>query len=300
MNRAQRLLIVYTRLLRKQTINKYELANELEVNERTVQRDIDDIRAFLSDTNEHLYRQEVKYDYQQHAYFLQNNEVKKNSSSFHKILMNLYSLSPVMEKEIYDLCKSLIYKYFAFDSNALVERLNTFRITNGSTDYALLQDLEYFIKTSTIITIITQTNTFTEIFPLSLYYHYRGYRLSYFDGNNEKQLDISEIIEVHPTKDKVANTFHHHVTLEMTMDLFRELKEVYSIEVIELFQHDKVIATFDMTMHEAVSICLLHSPYVRLISSADNNILFSHLLRLNSVYFNQQIKTKDGELPNED
>lgn len=58
MNKAQRLLTIYTRLLNNQGVNKMNLADELEVDERTIQRDIDDIRNYLFDNEEFQQRME--------------------------------------------------------------------------------------------------------------------------------------------------------------------------------------------------------------------------------------------------
>ena len=44
-----RTLHIYTRLCEGKVINKWEEATRFGVNQRTIQRDIDDIRAFLSE-----------------------------------------------------------------------------------------------------------------------------------------------------------------------------------------------------------------------------------------------------------
>ncbi|MDK8176726.1 HTH domain-containing protein [Staphylococcus simulans] len=52
MEQAHRILSIYTRLLQQKVVNKYELSNEWGVSSRTIQRDIDNIRNFLYDTDE--------------------------------------------------------------------------------------------------------------------------------------------------------------------------------------------------------------------------------------------------------
>ena len=46
-DKSRRVLEIYTSLLEGKTIYKKELAQKYEVNERTIQRDFDDIRGFL-------------------------------------------------------------------------------------------------------------------------------------------------------------------------------------------------------------------------------------------------------------
>jgi len=48
-DKAQRVLSIFSRLLRGQCIRKYQESVRFHVDERTIQRDIDDIRAFLAD-----------------------------------------------------------------------------------------------------------------------------------------------------------------------------------------------------------------------------------------------------------
>ncbi len=59
-----RTLDIYTRLCEGKIINKIEEANRFGVDERSIQRDIDNIRAFLSEksSNDGLEKRELKYD----------------------------------------------------------------------------------------------------------------------------------------------------------------------------------------------------------------------------------------------
>ncbi|WP_275439838.1 HTH domain-containing protein [Macrococcus epidermidis] len=70
MNKAQRLLTIYTRLLNNQGVNKMNLADELVVDERTIQRDIDDIRNYLFGNEEFQQRMEVTYQHKTNEYRL--------------------------------------------------------------------------------------------------------------------------------------------------------------------------------------------------------------------------------------
>ena len=77
-----RSLVIYTRLINGELINKHQLADEFEVNERTIQRDIDDIRHFLDvialETGSRNY---VLYDRQEKGFRLENIYEIENGSS---------------------------------------------------------------------------------------------------------------------------------------------------------------------------------------------------------------------------
>ena len=51
-DKTGRILSIYTKLIEGYTVNKSEEAEKYGVNERSIQRDIDDIRIFLCDDSE--------------------------------------------------------------------------------------------------------------------------------------------------------------------------------------------------------------------------------------------------------
>ncbi|MEJ7542011.1 HTH domain-containing protein [Staphylococcus intermedius] len=63
MNRAQRLLSIYTRLIHHQRIDKTSLADEFNVNERTIKRDIQEIRNYLYDNEEWLMKKDILFNW---------------------------------------------------------------------------------------------------------------------------------------------------------------------------------------------------------------------------------------------
>lgn len=69
-NKSFRLLSIYERLNKGEVLNKVGLAADYGVGEKTVQRDIDDLRAFLAE--EHQFESEVaiKYDRTKQGYYL--------------------------------------------------------------------------------------------------------------------------------------------------------------------------------------------------------------------------------------
>lgn len=77
-----RVLDIYTRLLNGETINKFEAAARYGVNEKSIQRDIDDIRNFFSQKlMEEGYGKEVIYDRRAKGYCLEEKEQVKLTNS---------------------------------------------------------------------------------------------------------------------------------------------------------------------------------------------------------------------------
>lgn len=74
---------MYERLNRGEIINKKDFANEFDVSEKSVQRDIDDLRAYLSEAYGCSDKVTIEYDYIKNGYrlirqereFLTNEEI---------------------------------------------------------------------------------------------------------------------------------------------------------------------------------------------------------------------------------
>lgn len=69
-NKGFRLLSIYERLNKGEIMSKSNLANEFSVGEKTIQRDIDDLRAYLAE--QHMFEADalIKYDRKRRGYYL--------------------------------------------------------------------------------------------------------------------------------------------------------------------------------------------------------------------------------------
>ena len=69
-NKGFRLLSIYEMLNKGELITKLSLAAQFNVTEKTIQRDIDDLRAYLADTHFAEGEVSIKYDRVRGGYFL--------------------------------------------------------------------------------------------------------------------------------------------------------------------------------------------------------------------------------------
>lgn len=69
-NKGFRLLSIYERLNKGEVVNKSELAGGYGVSEKTAQRDLDDIRAYLADMHQMETDTAIKYDRKKRGYYL--------------------------------------------------------------------------------------------------------------------------------------------------------------------------------------------------------------------------------------
>lgn len=88
--KVNRILTIYSKLVHGDVINKVEMAELFNVNEKTIQRDLDDIRAYLCDNRESLGDKDVIYVRSKKGYILQNREdvlTKEDILALIKILL---------------------------------------------------------------------------------------------------------------------------------------------------------------------------------------------------------------------
>ena len=88
MNKADRILYIYSRLLQGQILKKSELAEQTGVNEKTIQRDLDDIRSFLhcnytkpKNENQDDNTELLIYDYYKKGYCLKQEAQSRLSNN---------------------------------------------------------------------------------------------------------------------------------------------------------------------------------------------------------------------------
>lgn len=119
----QRILDIYLRLLNNQEVNRRKLALEYQISERTVHRDISDLRNFLLSTNASA---EIIYDDKNNSYILYNEDNQKLSNSeilaVCKILLDSRAfLKTEMEGIINKLIKQCVPKESYLKVSKLVE-----------------------------------------------------------------------------------------------------------------------------------------------------------------------------------
>lgn len=80
--KVSRVLHIFEKLTYGEVVNKRELADIFKVNDKTIQRDIDEIRNYLID-KKNDYNVKIKYSYKNKGYLMEENQNKKlNSKDF--------------------------------------------------------------------------------------------------------------------------------------------------------------------------------------------------------------------------
>lgn len=124
-NKVQRVLDIYERLKRGDTIYKPQLAQKYDVNEKSIQRDIEDVRAFLSERKtENGIENDIVYDRKQCGYHLERSEQMNFSNAeilaISKILLDSRAFT---EREMMSMLERLVECCVPAENRKLVNEL---------------------------------------------------------------------------------------------------------------------------------------------------------------------------------
>ncbi len=136
-----RVLSIYIMLCKGQYVNKKELAHSFDVNERSIQRDIDDIRAFLDEQHvKYGDKREVMYDRIKKEYIMVGDEPTMLSSSeilaVSKILLESRAFP---KRELNSILNKVINSCTPLKNKKIVNEL----ISNEKYHYVELNHSEY-------------------------------------------------------------------------------------------------------------------------------------------------------------
>ncbi|PTG07607.1 HTH domain-containing protein [Staphylococcus chromogenes] len=290
MDRAFRILTIYHRLLQNKKVNKKSLALMLNTSTRTIQRDIDDIRNFLYESEHWLDTQyEVKYDYDFESYTI-NHDKNENLYYMYDILTKLYVTMPTISYPFYRYLKELINKHHSNHQNELYQYLDKFIVDS---DIPSVSNLA--ITTQAINTKNYLLKDNKNILPITLNYNNYGFYLTYLMEGHLLRTNVGHLniqISNKSFKEEDITDERTQVTLEMTKDIWIDIHLYYENYIIEKYFKNLIVVTIeDMLPYEAIQLCFNYRSQVRIISPLDlREIVIDELLLLQSTYLKQQIQ----------
>ena len=160
-DKVGRILTIYSKLMNGAIVNKAEEATNFAVNERSIQRDIDDIRNYLEqDAFEHGISNEVIYDREKKGYRLdQIYKIKLTNDEILAISKILLDSRAFTKDEMIDMIQRLIGCCVSENNRKLVNSL----IANESFHYVEPRHGKQYIGNMWEIGQAIQTNHFIEI-----------------------------------------------------------------------------------------------------------------------------------------
>lgn len=136
----QRMLNIYLRLLNCQEVNRKKLAIEYQISERSIHRDISDLRNFLLSTNNML---EIIYDVNSNSYLLKNEDNQKLSDSeIFAVCKILLDSRAFLKGEMSDIINKLVKQCVPKNSYLKIVKL----LENEKFHYIELQHKKSYIQ----------------------------------------------------------------------------------------------------------------------------------------------------------
>ena len=192
MKPQERLLTIFLRLQAGQRLSKAQLSEEFEIDNRTAQRYISNLKSFLQD--QHIHNTEIKFDTSDNTYrligkttfnkkdilviskiLLENRAL--NESELKSLLENLLSLLSIEEqKEIEAIIGSERYNYKSLTNDK--DRIDTIWFLSEAIRRKQMLEIEYKAPLKDVKSHI--------IFPVSLYYDAHYFYLVAYHLKHEK------------------------------------------------------------------------------------------------------------------
>lgn len=136
----QRILDIYLRLLNNREVIRKNLAQEYEVSERSIHRDISDLRNFLVSTNNPA---EIIYDDKSNSYKLVNEDNQKlNNSEILAVCKILLDSRAFLKEEMVTIINKLMKQCIPIENYTKVSKL----VENEKFHYMELQHKKSFIN----------------------------------------------------------------------------------------------------------------------------------------------------------
>lgn len=292
LNRAHRLLSIYTRLIHHQKIDKTLLADEFNVNERTIKRDIQEIRNYLYDNEEWMMKKDILFNYKDNNYLIQSNHQMKNLEGFEILLIYLGANKAVIPSSVKETLKYIINELFPNDKQRFETYLKNIKSTNQLLPHKILLMLCHAIEERQLLNVTTEEGFITQLLPIKVVHFKEEWHLVYRGMDlKEQYLQLIRICQV-DIGEEAPYTLNNkmEVTLEMNASVWSRIKDLYEVNKI-ISQNDNLFTVnFNIAFIEAFELCLLHSPHIRIIGPPRLYKQFvTYINQLCQVYLYQEI-----------
>ncbi len=290
MDRSHRLLTIYTRLLQNKFVNKYELTKELNTSSRTIQRDIDQIRNYLYETNDwYGHKKNVIYNYKNESYSLENTQTINNNAFFY-ILAVLLMINNEINDELYQYLKHMISTFHSDNKTQLINLIEKRHIEQ---DELLFYSLSEIGKALFMKKRIHLKELDIIVSPIDLKYEMGNFYLLYQYQEQRYKININQ--EVFETKSQAMAPINQleqsdSITVEIDKSVWGFIRKNYQIVLIETYEKDKLIVKMEIPYDDALNLSFIYRSKIRIISPDHlKNSIITELLMLNETYLRQSI-----------
>lgn len=268
MDKATRVLTLFTRLINGDIVKKSDFSETSNVGEKSVQRDINDLNTFFYESdywnNKHT---KIIYKRSLDGYVLSNHTYSNNSLSLLSLLIKIKSLTPVLHINVYNLFLDYISNNRIEDKYILKNVLDHFNLRQEKLPGENLMKLQECITKKLKVRIILKDKIII-IKPLSLMYMHYDYWLTYEHESNiytEKVRNIRKLYILEESSyESVSN--NQPVKFEVDLSIWPQFKQQFSIkQILEYTTDNKIITLVSCTELDAYYISYQLAPLARML-----------------------------------
>ncbi|WP_210124100.1 HTH domain-containing protein [Staphylococcus sp. GDK8D64P] len=197
MDKSERLLYIFTRLFNGKKLSKEELAQQLNVNVRSIQRDFSDINNFLYEDHEwEGLNARIVYENNIGRHRISIDRYKFKNNRLLNLLFRMKNFTPHIHIDTYNLFRELNSNSNLaekFLSNTL---LNQFTINHELTESTLIYKIQLAIQNKQIILLNDVDNQTYKVVPVYTRYFKNKYWITYIYQHEIFTQDLNSIQDI--------------------------------------------------------------------------------------------------------
>lgn len=267
MNKPERLLYIYTRLLNGKHLKKSTLAQTLNINLRSVQRDFSDINNFLYEDEEWRgLNAKIVYDNIMETHSLQTFPLKIRQQMLITLLYQIKGTLPIVHEDIYKFIKQ--YTFSSPNHKILIHNLlKKFHIKEKDYNYASFILVARCIDAKYNMTIQTVSGESLYISPINIHVIDDEFWMTYINENYIDAIkfgDISHLYETTTNYDFADMTVTNMITLAISVSFWQYVSTEYNI-ISSYNKNNKIIAQLLISKVECFALIKKYYKHIKLI-----------------------------------
>ncbi|HJF67405.1 MAG TPA: hypothetical protein K8V85_03750 [Staphylococcus kloosii] len=268
MNKPERLLYIYTRLLNGKHLKKSTLAQALNINLRSVQRDFSDINNFLYEDEEWRgLNAKIVYDNILETHSLQTFPMKIRQQMLITLLYQIKGTLPVVHEDIYKFIEQ--YSFSSTNHKILVHNLlRKFHIKEKDYNYSSFIQVARCIDAKYNMTITTQSGTNLYVSPINIHVIDDEFWMTYVKDNLIDAIKFEEIAQLNETSINYTfadMTIKNMITLSISVSFWQYVSTEYNV-ISSYEKDDKIIAQILMSKVECFALIKKYYKHIKLIA----------------------------------
>ncbi|WP_436963056.1 hypothetical protein [Staphylococcus shinii] len=268
MEKPEWLLYIYTRFLNGKALNKEALAQRLNVNVRSIQRDISDINNFLYEDQEwHGLEGQIVYDNALEKHRLKIDRYKFKNNRLLNLIFRMKNFTPIIHEDTYNLIRGLNANSNLAEKLLSNKMLSQFNIHRELSESTLIFRIQLAIENSHKISVQLQDTQITGIIPIYTRYFSDKYWFTYLANGKVNTLDLSVVREVEQLNDVYDQSVFENinsVTMLIQDHIWPKIKHQFIIVNTKSVDNGRIVDII-ISKEESMHIAYEHPNQITLL-----------------------------------